>query len=254
MKSTPTVKAQLDQVPDTDAARARLESEQVHAVYNAIAPHFSATRYKPWPVVERFLMDLAPGSVGCDIGCGNGKYLGVNPQLWTLGMDRSDQLVAIARDRGFDAVVGDALAVPAADDRFDFCLSIAVIHHFSSPSRRIAAVRELLRVLKPGGRALVYVWALEQQSAKRTFPGQDVLVPWHMPVRDRPAASTTPTSAAVEAIPTIAREDGRVDQVYQRYYHMYVAGELDADVVAAGGRVLETGYDRDNHYCIISPM
>ncbi|ORY46743.1 hypothetical protein BCR33DRAFT_637631, partial [Rhizoclosmatium globosum] len=56
-------------------------------VYEAIAPHFSATRYKPWPVVETFLKSLPPGSIGADVGCGNGKYLGVNPSLYTIGSD-----------------------------------------------------------------------------------------------------------------------------------------------------------------------
>ncbi|KAJ3084968.1 3-hydroxymethyl-3-methylglutaryl-CoA lyase [Quaeritorhiza haematococci] len=41
-------------LPDT-ANVVELEQRYVHDVYEAIAPHFSATRYKPWPVVEDFL-------------------------------------------------------------------------------------------------------------------------------------------------------------------------------------------------------
>jgi hypothetical protein len=43
---------------------------------------------KPWPVVQRFLEGIPDGSIGCDVGCGNGKYLGVNPNIWILGLDR----------------------------------------------------------------------------------------------------------------------------------------------------------------------
>ena len=64
------------------------EQTYVHSVYNAIAPHFSRTRFKPWPVVDGFLRSRAPGSVGIDVGCGNGKYLGVNPDVVMVGSDR----------------------------------------------------------------------------------------------------------------------------------------------------------------------
>ena len=64
------------------------EEEHVHQVYEQIASHFSSTRYKPWPIIERFLKDLPDGSVGLDVGCGNGKYLAVNPNIFIVGSDR----------------------------------------------------------------------------------------------------------------------------------------------------------------------
>ena len=41
-------------------------------------------------------------------------------------------------------------------------ISIAVIHHFSTPERRKEAIAELLRIVKPGGKVLIFVWAMEQ--------------------------------------------------------------------------------------------
>uniref|UniRef100_A0A3Q2NUW0 tRNA (carboxymethyluridine(34)-5-O)-methyltransferase n=2 Tax=Fundulus heteroclitus TaxID=8078 RepID=A0A3Q2NUW0_FUNHE len=146
---------------------ARLEEEYVHRVYDAIAAHFSSTRHTPWPRVCSFLSSLPPGSVLADVGCGNGKYLGVNPQLVTVGCDRSGALVQICADRGFHAFVSDALSVPLRTASCDACISIAVIHHFSTQERRLAAVRELVRILKPGGLALIYVWAYEQEYNKQ---------------------------------------------------------------------------------------
>jgi hypothetical protein len=58
-------------------------------VYDAIASHFSSTRFAVWPKVRAFLEGLAPGSVVADVGCGNGKYLGVRHDLAVLGSDRS---------------------------------------------------------------------------------------------------------------------------------------------------------------------
>ena len=43
-------------------------------------------------------------------------------------------------------------------------LCIAVLHHISSAARRLRMLEELVRVLKPGGRALVTVWATQQED------------------------------------------------------------------------------------------
>lgn len=68
-------------LPCCHADAALLEAEYVHRVYDAIASHFSSTRHSPWPRVCHFLSSLPPGSVLADVGCGNGKYLGVNPEV-----------------------------------------------------------------------------------------------------------------------------------------------------------------------------
>ncbi|XP_037687198.1 probable tRNA methyltransferase 9B isoform X2 [Choloepus didactylus] len=52
-----------------------------------------------------------------------------------------------------------------------------VIHHFSTKQRRIRAIKEMARVLAPGGQLMIYVWAMEQKN--RHFEKQDVLVPWN---------------------------------------------------------------------------
>ncbi len=64
------------------------EGEHVQKVYEAIASHFSSTRYKRWPVVDNFIASVPVGSFGCDFGCGNGKNLEWNPSKFvTLGLD-----------------------------------------------------------------------------------------------------------------------------------------------------------------------
>jgi SAM-dependent methyltransferase len=47
---------------------------------------------------------------------------------------------------------------------FDSVISVAVVHHFSTDSLRVQALAEMHRVLRTGGRLLVYVWAYEQQE------------------------------------------------------------------------------------------
>ncbi|KAK0740200.1 hypothetical protein B0T18DRAFT_439969 [Schizothecium vesticola] len=85
--------------PAAEAEADAYERTHVHGVYQAIASHFSATRHKPWPGVASFLQAQHPASIGLDVGCGNGKYLGVSPSVFMLGSDRSSALVALARSR-----------------------------------------------------------------------------------------------------------------------------------------------------------
>lgn len=67
-----------------DLGAASLEKEYVHKVYEDIAGHFSSTRHTPWPRVVDFLRSLPMGSLVADVGCGNGKYLGVNKDLYMV--------------------------------------------------------------------------------------------------------------------------------------------------------------------------
>lgn len=149
--------------PHNEMEASELEQEYVHKVYEEIATHFSSTRHSPWPRIVEFLRSLPEGSIVADVGCGNGKYLGINKDLYMIGCDRSKNLVDICGEKNFQAFVGDALSVPIRSGSCDACISIAVIHHFSTAERRLAAICELARLLRPGGTALIYVWAMEQE-------------------------------------------------------------------------------------------
>jgi hypothetical protein len=158
-----------------------IEARHVHCLYDAIAEHFSHTRHSPWPRVQAFLRSLPPGSVVVDVGCGNGKYMGLRPDVLTVGCDRSPPLAEIAGRRGHNAAVGDALAPPFRPGVADAALSIAVLHHISTRARRVALLAALLRCVRPaGGRLFVQAWAAEQgPDSRRDFSGgSDALVPW----------------------------------------------------------------------------
>ncbi|KAJ1025861.1 hypothetical protein NDA16_002487 [Ustilago loliicola] len=228
------------------------EQQNVHAIYETIAPHFSRTRYKPWPLIPAFLSTIPAGSLGADLGCGNGKYLPIRStlalppsaasgeqdtvaednetakrqnSLLTVGVDRSSNLVDLARDnfgmldtnkakptaaedgaettkRRQEVAVGDAIQSSLRTGLFDYAISIATIHHFSTWERRRASVQELIRLIEPvdapsrstskndggvstpvdprleggfgRGRFMVFVWALEQKDeGKRQFQASD---------------------------------------------------------------------------------
>ncbi|KAJ1966344.1 tRNA methyltransferase, has a role in tRNA modification [Dipsacomyces acuminosporus] len=229
-------------IPDTlQLAEADKEEQYVHEVYNQIASHFSDTRFKPWPVIEQYLKGLPKGSVGADVGCGNGKYLGVRTgDIFMMGTDRSESLVDICQQRRFECMVSDGLDLPYRDGSFDFAISIAVIHHFSSPERRLQAVKELLRIIRPGGTVLVFAWALEQNGRRKFDPAtQDVLVPWVVP------KSRAQKKDASE------QDDAAEDKVFHRYYHLFREGELPALFESLSTcAIVDQGYDKDNWYVI----
>ncbi|KAF3483565.1 tRNA (uracil-5-)-methyltransferase TRM9 [Arthroderma uncinatum] len=249
------------------------EEEHVHKVYQEIAPHFSSTRYKPWPIVERFLNGLPHGSIGLDVGCGNGKYLKVNPNIFIVASDRSEALTTIAKQhQPHSAIVADTLNLPHPLGYFDFAISIAVVHHLSLPERRVKAIASILDTLKPptesdpvGGKALIYVWALEQKDSRRGWDvdhDQDVMVPWVLKTneekkpkikkgRGKKNPNDMPTNEATEE-PKPKQETAPV--TYLRYYHLYKENELENDIAAAHGRILDHGYEKDNWWAIACPL
>ncbi|USP80884.1 phospholipid-translocating p-type atpase [Curvularia clavata] len=228
----------------------------------------------PWPIVERFLKEQADGAIGADVGCGNGKYLAVNDKVWIVGSDRSTNLAKIARQHEpHDVVVADNLALPHPNGIFDFAISIAVVHHLSTPARRVEAVKCVLDLLKRptspnpgesshkdrstgGGRALIYVWALEQKDSRRGWDEgheQDVMVPWVLKQKKEKEAKRKKKEDVGKADGASEKDKtAEGDKTFLRYYHLYRKGELEGDIEQAGGVVLESGYEKDNWWAIAS--
>ncbi|XP_052867562.1 uncharacterized protein LOC128273598 [Anopheles cruzii] len=169
---------------DVSGRSAALERAYVHDVYENCEEPNGQIR----PRVAQFLTGLEPGSLVCDVGCGNGRYLsGLNPLIYTIGVDRCYRLTQVAHGKDGEVAICDNLDLPFRDESFDAVLSLAVVHHFATAERRVGAIRELARILRIGGRVIITVWALEQRH--RRFESQDVLVPWQPP-RSRAAGAS----------------------------------------------------------------
>lgn len=85
-----------------------------------------------------------------------------------MGFDRSLRLAEITKSRGHEVFVCDCLRLPLRDGVADGVISIAVLHHLATRERRLQALDEMRRVLAPGGRALVTVWAKDQTKRSLT--------------------------------------------------------------------------------------
>lgn len=105
-------------------------------------------------VVRELASRLLPGAHVLDAGCGTGGMLDSlrrHPARWQLsGHDLSPDAVRLTRDRGFDSITqGSISSIPIPPDQCDAVVCLDVLYHKAVDES--AALRELHRVLKPGG-------------------------------------------------------------------------------------------------------
>ncbi|KAK6911049.1 hypothetical protein I203_105084 [Kwoniella mangroviensis CBS 8507] len=214
--SKPELKPKPKPVPVGPFDRpAEEEEKNVHEVYEAIAGHFSQTRHKPWPFIQKFLHSLPPNSIGLDSGAGNGKYLpsSRDARLEMIALDRSSGLLEIARnENGGECVRADLGFNGWRRGVFDFAISIAAIHHLSTPERRRHAIKSLIRPLKLScqpsySKFMIYVWAYEQGTlSKRKMGTLTNSSPGSTPIpsTSHPGLTTEPAPKSTETEATDA--------------------------------------------------
>ena len=91
---------------------------------------------------------VATGAKVLDAGCGMAEVLAGCPEYDRYGIDIADEYLAIAAERGISVTRGEIEGMPFADGEFDAVLALDVLEHVLDLN---AAIRELLRVLRPGG-------------------------------------------------------------------------------------------------------
>lgn len=119
---------------------------------------------------------LRPGETVLDVGCGTGTLaitaLAHEPGASVSGLDADDRILTIARRKAEQSGVnirftlGLADRMPFADAEFDVVLSSLFFHHLETATKQ-ATLREVVRVLKPGGRLHVADWGAPQNVLMR---------------------------------------------------------------------------------------
>lgn len=183
------------------------EKESQQEVWDAIAKSWYSFRQKPHPqiisVLKRVSDEWKPGKI-LEIGCGNCRNL--IPFEYNdfdcYGVDFSEEMLKYAMEYGkkhklrIKLKQAHATSLPFEKDYFDYVLCISVLHNLKD-DERLKALREIKRVLKPNGKAIIVVWNKLQFKWGLLFKKKDVFIPWHIG-----------------------------NQVHERYYHLFTAGEL----------------------------
>jgi ubiquinone/menaquinone biosynthesis C-methylase UbiE len=99
------------------------------------------------------------GMAVLDVGCGTGLLLDLyrKYQCALYGIDPSPSMLEIARRRLGDEAklhLGDASDMPYENGSFDLAVAMLVLHEMNGATRS-SVMREMKRVLKPGGRMLL---------------------------------------------------------------------------------------------------
>jgi SAM-dependent methyltransferase len=137
----------------TDVLRAQYGDDRRLAARQAL------WTYRSGPPLTDTVLDLA-GLTGSerivDVGCGNGVYLAALRRRGhtgpVLGLDLSAGMAREAATHGGSTAVADAQRLPLDDGSVDVALCMHMLYHVPDAD---LAVRELRRVVRPGGTALV---------------------------------------------------------------------------------------------------
>lgn len=113
------------------------------------------------PVLER--MRLAARDNVLDVGCGSGwlsRHISRRvPEGRVVGMDISDEMIRIARRNSLEHdnllfVTGEVAEIPWEPNFFNHAISVESAYYWPNPA---AGVKEILRVLRPGGSAWILI-------------------------------------------------------------------------------------------------
>jgi ubiquinone/menaquinone biosynthesis C-methylase UbiE len=134
-----------------------LRYRSLTGIYDPLIAATTRERATKGRLVE--LAGLADGQRVLDVGCGTGTLAlmakAAAPGAELVGIDADPEMLAKARAKpGADGIrfdQGMADELPYEDESFDRVLSSLVFHHLRRPVKE-RAVREIARVLKPGGR------------------------------------------------------------------------------------------------------
>jgi len=198
--------------------------------WDSIAKSFDSTRDKPWAQCIDFINKLPKSNVIADIGCGNGRHLipAAKHCKMAIGLDISRELLDIVKSKinnqkleNVCLLHSDVVNIPIKDECIDSILFIAALHNIPGRERRIRSLKEVKRILKKDGTALISVWSRWQDRYRKQF-----FKKWF-----------TQTGKT---------EFGDIDIYWRqhdlnipRFYHLYSKREFLKDIKESGLKILE---------------
>ena len=170
------------------------------AVWNAIAKSWKTYVVKTIQIVEDFLkpqkskifgsrksLDFPGNKNGkiIDLGCGTGRNMIPNPNIEYHGVDFSEEQLKQAKKYIKKNKINAKLYKSSADNleqfkdnTFDYGLFIATLHCIETKEKRLKALEEFYRVLKPKSQSLITIWDAKDKRFNHVNNQGDIYMSW----------------------------------------------------------------------------
>lgn len=187
-------------------------------IWNIIAELWSKYKKKQYDDLKKFLKNKE-GKI-LDLGCGSGRNFIKNNNIEFYGVDFSKEMLKLAKinaqEKGIDVhlIHSSASKLPFKNNFFNHAIYIAALHCIEKEKDRKDSLKELFRVLKKEGRAMITVWSKNHEKVKKyleKFPSKNTRIPW--------------------------KKEGIE---YLRYYYIYDKDELEDLVRGIGFKIIES--------------
>lgn len=211
---------------------------QVRESYRVIGEDFSKTRYAMWPEIEKWEKKyLRPRARVLDAGCGNGRLVKSLARLAMpieyVGFDSNQEFLAAMREKfgiyykdvSLTWQEGELFEFPFEDTSFDTIFAVACLHHIPSHELRARTVREMNRVLRPGGIMVMTNWYLWTPAAFRKYRLAAQMIPHFLKGYDKGDFF-------------VPWKNAQGEEVARRYYHSFTTRELSLLLYRNGFEVL----------------
>ena len=198
--------------------------------WNTIAKSFDRTRRKPWKLCTDFINTLPKTSIVADLGCGNGRHLipCARHCKKAIAIDISIELLHITQNsliennlRNVALLHSNVVNIPVKNNSLDALLFIASLHNIKRKENRIQSLKEIRRILKNNGKALISVWSRWQDKYRKKF-----FKKWF-------------TQTGKDEFGDINIYWKQHGLNIPRFYHLYSKRELINDLQTAGLEILE---------------
>ena len=190
--------------------------ENQEKIWDELAWRWNNFRNKPERIAEYFKDKYAKNAGRIiDLGCGNCRNLIPFKNFICYGIDFSEKMLEKAKilskkyNLNIKLYKAELIKLPFNDNFFNYVLMLASLHHLETKEKREKALKELYRVLKKDGIALVTVW--NKWQLKFLFEKKDSYIEWKSK-----------------------------DKIYYRYYYLFNYFELKNLFKKCNFKILES--------------